>query len=371
MCAGSSTRPAPPYPGAGTDVRVLLDVQAFRQRRGGVSRYFTSLLTEYRADPGLGVEAVTPFRYVDNDYLLDLDPGRYRRTRLALLPAVERARRVRSEIVHHTWYARRFLNVGRGARRITTVHDMIPEVLPAEFGDRNPHLAKREFVAASDAVLCVSDATRRDLLRVYGAPRAAVFVTPLGVSPRFTPAARPPEWAPEEYLLFVGDRWGYKNFPTLVEAVATLGRRHRRLCLVCVGGTPFDATETAALARLGLADRVVRRAVTDAELCGLYAGAVAFVFPSLYEGFGLPILEAFASGCPAVVADTPCFREVADAAALYFPGRDAAALAATLDQVVGDAHLRDTLRRDGLLRARSYTWSRTARQTAEVYRQIL
>ncbi|HEX8632028.1 MAG TPA: glycosyltransferase family 1 protein, partial [Catenuloplanes sp.] len=248
--------------------------------------------------------------------------------------------------------------------------DMIPELFPADFGGFATHHAKREFVARSELVLCVSETTRRDLVRIYGVPAGKVRVTHLGVSARFRPDAVRPAWLPEEYLLFVGHRQAYKNFLTLLDAFTSVARRHPRLRLLCVGGTPFDPAETAAIERTGLADRVIRRVVADAELPGVYAGARVFVFPSRYEGFGLPILEAFRSGCPALLADTACFREVAGDAALFFPGADPEALAAALDRVLGDGTLRAAVVRHGHLRSTSFSWSLTARRTADAYREL-
>ena len=362
-------------------MRVLLDGQSFRQRRGGISRYFASLLAEFRSHPELGIEAITPFRYVNNDFLLDLDPVRYKRPWVSdssvslmaftILNQMRPRRSVHPEIVHHTGYSAKYLRVGEGVRRVSTVHDMIPELFPHYFGRSNPHLDKQKFVESSDAVLCVSESTRKDLLRIFGPPRGEVFVTPLGVSPRFSPHATKPRWTPEEYLLFVGHRQGYKGFPTLLNAFSRVARHHTELQLVCVGGTPFDAEEVAAIDGSGLANRLSQQVVDDAELPGLYASARAFVFPSLYEGFGLPVLEAFACGCPALLADIPCFREVADEAALFFPASDPTALADLIEHILVDQVLRAATVRRGLLRAKVFPWHRTARLTAEAYGEIL
>jgi len=138
------------------------------------------------------------------------------------------------------------------------------------------------------------------------------------------------------------------------------------LKLVCVGGTELDVEEVTAMERLGLTHRVMRRVAADSALSGLYAGAQAFVFPSLYEGFGLPVLEAFASGCPALLADIPCFQESADDAALFFPG----ALSEALGRSLTDGSLRETLVRR-VFSGGSPSPVPTARQTVDIYRQML
>lgn len=362
---------------AGRPVRAAFDDQVFvLQRHGGISRYYTELLREFEQDPGLGVRASTPFRYVVTQHLLDHDPRRFahpqlppRLDRAAVLHALNTARFARAQLltrqlVHHTYY----LPIGLrtpAAGRVCTVYDMIPEHFPELHPHGNPHRAKDAYVAACDAVLCISQSTKDDVLRHYGELDKPVVVTPLGVAPRYFDArAAEPD---RPYVLFVGQRSGYKNFDVLLRALASLRRDVR---LLCVGGPPFSDDETARIAELGLDGSVERREVGDAELPDVYASAVALVFPSRYEGFGLPTVEAFAAGCPVVLAEMPCSVEVGGDAAQFFAPDADDELAAILAELIADPGACDKWRDAGRRRARDFTWRRTAELTADVYREV-
>jgi glycosyltransferase involved in cell wall biosynthesis len=366
-------------PSLASRMLVTFDDQVFTlQKRGGISRYFTELLRVFRADPGLGVEPSTPFRYVVNEHIMELDPSRYRR-----LPApqvVQRDRVLRplnrlmsrhvagATILHHTYYLPDGLEVP-AAKRICTIYDMTPELFPDMFPQGNPHRDKERYVRACDAIACISNTSKADLLKIYGDLDKPVVVTPLGVTGQFfDPPARTGNQA--EFVLYVGQRVGYKNFDVLLRALTHLLTARPSLQLICVGPA-FTNDETARLAELGLADRVSRRSADDGELVRLFAAADCFVFPSLYEGFGLPIIEAFAAGCPVLLADTPCSVEVGGEAAQFFAPDDDQQLAGMIDRLVGDTQSRTAWIEAGRLRARDFTWERTAKLTGDMYRNLV
>jgi glycosyltransferase involved in cell wall biosynthesis len=359
-------------------VKVLLDDQIFiAQRHGGISRYFTEILGVFESTPGMDVQLETPFKYVFNQHLIDYAPTRFGAAplpaRLQRRPIVRGVNaltrgpgRTRGQIVHHTYYFPEYLHLP-ARRRVCTVYDMTPELMPELLGGANPHRAKREFVAECDAVLCISHTTKRDMLALYGPQDKPVVVAPLGVTPQFFSAvARPVE---KPYILFVGGRFSYKNFDMALQAMAALPP-HRRTRLVCTGGGPFSPTELARFEELGLADLLEHHQISDADLPGWYAAAVCLLFPSRYEGFGLPTVEAFAAGCPVVLAEMDCSVEVGGEAAQYFPADDAQALATILDRLAHDRAARAAWIAPGRARAADFTWQRTAELTAEVYRGL-
>jgi glycosyltransferase involved in cell wall biosynthesis len=361
-------------------MRVTFDDQIFTaQRIGGASRYFTELLHEFRSDASHGVHAVTPFRYVITEYLVHSDPARFktpggariaRRGRvLRTMNAARSASRLRrASLLHHTYYLPSYLRLP-ATRRICTVYDMIPELLPELYPNGSPHYAKEAFVRACDAVLCISQTTKDDMLRLYGSLDKPVEVTHLAVSDEYYRAqAKDDDGHP--YVLYIGRREQYKNFDVVLRAFAALAAEHPTLRLLCAGGGPLRDTETARIAELGLTERVERRTIPDAELPALYASAVAMVFPSKYEGFGLPIVESFAARCPVVVADTPCSIEVSDGAAQVFSHDDDEQLAGILSRLAGEPTERARWAALGSSRAQDFSWARTAAQTAAVYRRI-
>jgi len=249
------------------------------------------------------------------------------------------------------------------------VYDMTPELYPDLFRLGNPHGAKREFVERADMILCISESTRRDLLRVFGSVAAPTVVTHLGVSPRFRVGAKPPSWCPDRYLLFVGNRDGYKDFRVALDAFAELAPRHAALALLAVGGGAFTAEETARISRLGLAGRVIQHGVSDDDLPGVFSAATVFVFPSRHEGFGLPTLEALACGTPAVIADSSSHPEAGGDAALYFPPGDSSALAQQLERFLEDGAARRDASARALSHASKFTWRQTALATATAYHE--
>jgi glycosyltransferase involved in cell wall biosynthesis len=361
-------------------MRVTFDDQIFTgQKIGGASRYFTELIDQFRRDPSHGVEALTPFRYVITEHLVHSDPRRYRTPppfRIArrggvmrTLNATRSATRLRrAELLHHTYYLPNYLRLP-ARKRICTVYDMVPELLPELYPERSPHFAKKTYVRECDAVLCISQTTKDDMLRLYGPLDKPVEVTHLAVAAEYYAAqAAPDEDFP--YVAYIGRREQYKNFDVVLRAFAALADEQPKLRLLCAGGGPFRESETARIAELDLTDRVERRTIPDAEMPALYASATALVFPSRYEGFGLPIVEAFAARCPVVVADTPCSIEISGGAAAVFAPDDDAELASILSRIAGDAAERDRWVRLGSARAQDFSWARTARRTADVYRRI-
>jgi len=226
--------------------------------------------------------------------------------------------------------------------------------------------AKRDAVLAADAVLCISESTRRDLLDVLPVPAERVVVTHLAGGVDAAAAGPPVGGAP--YLLHVGSRAaGYKNFDRLVTAFARLAARERDLVLRVVG-LPLDARERRLLDDAGVAARVVHEGVVaDARLAALYRDAVALVYPSLYEGFGIPPLEAAACGGVVAASRVASLPEVMGEDAAWFDPADVDDMEAVLARVVADAPYRAALAARGPARAARFSWRRTVDATVAVY----
>lgn len=364
-------------------MRVGYDEQVFlAQSRGGISRYVVSLVRALKADPSLGVEPVPGWRFSSNAHsndaglsrdlpLFDRLPGPevVQQVGYLLANTSSRRRARRAEILHHTYFHPRFWAPGSKAAHVCTVYDMIPELFPESFPTRNPHLAKQSYVQRCGVVFCISESAKSDLIALYGDPGVPMPVTYLGVGPEFAPGLARPTSVPERYLLFVGRRAGYKDFSVLAEAFAELADTD--VSLLAVGGGAFTDTENDELRRLGTAGRVRQLSVTDDALPAVYGHALAFVFPSRHEGFGLPTLEAMASGIPTVLADSSSHPEVGGDVARYFPAGDPAALTAQLDELLGDEALRASLGAAGVARAATFTWEATAAATADAYHRLV
>jgi len=361
-------------------LQVTYDDRLFTfQRRGGPSRYFAELITTFRAAPELGIEALTPFKYIETEHLLRAD-ARYRRLpmpeshyRMQAARVVNRLRqgpRVKeAQILHHTQYSSSGLHMP-AAVRVCTVYDMIPELFPEIFEGRGPipHREKSRYVEACDAIACISESTKADVLAHYGDIDKPVVVTPLGVGEDFF-TATPDPGSPGDYVLFVGTRDFYKNFDVLLRALARVAEDGAAPGLVCVG-PPLNQAEQERISELGLTGRISQRAASDADLPGIYAAAICLVFPSRYEGFGLPTVEAFAARCPVVLANMACAVEVGGEAAQYFEPDDDESLATIIARFAADPASRQPWIEAGQSRAQDFTWRRTAETTAALYKSL-
>jgi glycosyltransferase involved in cell wall biosynthesis len=268
---------------------------------------------------------------------------------------------------------------GRGQRRVVTVHDVAflarPDLFPRRWlWTYRAGLARA--VRTADALIAVSEHTAEDVVRRAQADPAKVHVVPLAaVVPTTGPAAeetvarfniRTP------YILFVGTLEPRKNLIALVRAYRRLAARGFGHSLVLAGGWGWNSgTLKQELSVQAPGSIAVTGQISSEEVDALYRGAAAVVYPSLYEGFGLPVLEAMARGIPCVVSKTTSLPEVAGDAAVFVDPKNVEEMASAIERVTSDAELREDLRKRGLARAAEFSWDETARNTLEVYRSIL
>jgi glycosyltransferase involved in cell wall biosynthesis len=261
---------------------------------------------------------------------------------------------------------------------VVTVHDLAFIRFPQTFRSYNRtylDFATRLSVRRAARILAVSEHTKREVVGLLGVPPERVVVTPNAVRAHFRPPApatleafRTAKGLPEQFVLYVGTLEPRKNLPTLLEAYAEVARRSDAPLIVGGGkGWLYDQV-FQRLDELGLRERVRFVGYIDEEELPLwYAAATVFVFPSIYEGFGMPPLEAMACGTPVVTSNSSSLPEVVGDAGLMAPPHDAAAFAEAISRVLGDADLRHELRERGLVRARAFDWRVTAERTLAAY----
>jgi glycosyltransferase involved in cell wall biosynthesis len=270
---------------------------------------------------------------------------------------------------------------------VVTVHDLsfvrLPETLP-----RSKRLYLRRLCAASVAraarVIAVSQQTADDLMVSFGVPADRITVIPNGVAAGFAPAAaaevaafRQSRQLPERFILYLGTLEPRKNLPLLLRAYAAWRQQtDAQVPLILAGGKGWFYEEIFRLVQELTLEQDVHFPgfIPQSEVADWYRAASVFVYPSRFEGFGLPVLEAMASGTPVLCSDTPSLGEVVGDAALIFPSDERAgvpALTAQLNQVLGDAGVHGRMRAAGLAQARHYSWTRTAQATLAVYDEIL
>ena len=277
----------------------------------------------------------------------------------------------RFDVFHPTFFDPYFLDFIGSKPFVVTVHDMIPELYPQYFArDNEQIMQKRRVIPLASHIIAVSEQTKRDLVRLMKVPEEKVTVIYHGSDETpYTPSSvRPFPW---DYLLYVGDRAYYKNFDAFAREAAPLLCKHD-LRIVCTGRA-FTREELRLFQSLGIGDRVEWHFVrTDQELLDLYHYAVAFVYPSLYEGFGIPILEAWKAGCPVMLNNASCFPEVAGGAAIFFEmngGRsDFREKLETLCAMDCEERRRLVARQSE--RLKRFSWDTAARQLAGVYEKV-
>lgn len=363
-------------------MRVTFDDQIFsHQARGGISNYFVNLAVRFSKDADLGVELSGFPIYTKNAHLKEAGMGSsLPLARLNKAPilrfsnrAVSKFRKLKRipspEIVHHTYYFGTPWRSHPESRHIVTVHDMIPEMFPEYFPSGNPHARKEEHIFSADAIACVSETTKSDLMALYPDLNVPVVVTPLGVSEEFHPSFET-QGDHANYFLFVGPRGNYKNFDLLLEAFALIFKS-TTASLLLVGGGSIQPSEASRFSELGLENRILHATPKNSELVEMYQKAICLIYPSKYEGFGLPPLEAMASGCPVLLSETPALREVAGNAGEYFPASDPESLAAKMIEMSTNAEFRRDSRERGLERASLFSWSQTASKTRDCYLESL
>ena len=221
------------------------------------------------------------------------------------------------DIFHPTYYSDYFLTHLNGKPFVLTIHDMIPELYPQYYkADNIQIIMKRKLASLANAIIAVSENTKQDIIRILGIPEEKIHVVYHGCS---LPTIKDTSSSfPFPYIIYVGARWTYKNFIPFVKSIAPILKRHHDLHIVCTGAD-FDDEEVSLFEELKIRDRIIHQWVkNDSELYGLYHHALCFVYSSEYEGFGIPILEAYQANCPVLLNRRSCFPEIAENAAIYF-----------------------------------------------------
>lgn len=371
-------------------MEILFDHQTFRnQRYGGISLYISKLINGINQTNTNAAHLTIPdFENENLPKPVADDTWSYRNV-WRMMPTKSRrvsnvfslyALRAKAYDVFHATYYDTYFRKGLARNKpwTFTYHDMTHEML----GHRFPGLIvgqklvqhKNELVQHAPLIIAISELTKQDIVNHHQADPARIRVihhgNPYerlvwGSEPTASPVGFP-------YLLFVGNRWSYKNFILCLEAIAPVLIRHH-VHLICAGGGPFTDDETALLARNHVTGRVHYQPIRNDDLPLLYRHALAFVFPSLYEGFGLPILEAFSCGCPCVLSRAGALPEVAGAeAALYFDPDDRESMATAVEAVItaGDAQ-RQWLTKAGNERLGDFSWQKTIDATMAVYQELV
>jgi glycosyltransferase involved in cell wall biosynthesis len=389
-------------------MKILYDHQMFyRQNYGGVSRYFCELMNQFSHDPGISF--ILPLRYVQNDNLEQFPQlnqfwsnrynilydnpvisfmekkFRFNAVNFALNyvinnkgESISHLKKQDFDIFHPTYYEPYFLQYLQKKPYVITVYDMIHELFPKYFkpGDQTSAW-KKNLIENAGAVIAISENTKQDILKFTAIDPDRVHVIHLGnplvnrEGPGQVNTIRDPVVPKKPYLLFVGGREAYKNFDFFIGSVADILHKNEELQVICAGSLPFSPREKKSLENMNLAHKVHYVKITDASLKNLYKNALALVFPSLYEGFGLPILEAFSSGCPVILSNSSSFPEIGGDAVIYFEPQNSESIVRAVEKVLFSEQCRRELIRKGTERSKLFSWEKTAASTKKVYSSLI
>jgi glycosyltransferase involved in cell wall biosynthesis len=369
--------------GEAASQRIVLDARTVTDHFPGIARYTANLASALSAAapeidlhllraPGAGGRLAVP-----NLPGADVTASPFSLRQQWAVPRV--LGRLGVTVYHSPYY---LMPYRPGVPTVLTCHDLIPVVRPNDFTATQRMIYWMAHVLALHAastVLAVSEASRLDLMRYFGVAPERIVVTPEAADARFCPqsadslaAARREHGLPESYALYVGSNKPHKNLVGLVEAWAGIGGGARGTRLVIAGH--WDPRYPQARQRseqLGLTNVDFLGPVADEDLPTLYAGALIFVFPSLYEGFGLPVLEAMACGTPVICSNNSSLPEVTGEAALLIDPLNTAELTQAMGQLVAESTLRQQMSEKGLAQAARFSWRATALATVDAYRQAV
>lgn len=365
-------------------MKILYDHQAFSmQKYGGISRYFYEIIKYNKKKDVDTVDVTTPLLFSDNYYISDRKVVDYRgffsqrklkgRYKLNLIfnkfESIKLLKRQDFDIFHPTYYDPYFLKYIRNKPFILTVYDMIHERFSGMFSVNDKTSEYKKLLCnKATKIIAISQSTKKDLIEIFNIKESKIEVVYLGNSLTLdNNSVKKDIDLPKKYILFVGSRGVYKNFNRFIEGVSSILHSDKDLCVVCAGGGKFDSSENQLFAALKISAKVFQHTLNDNELSLFYKNALIFVFPSLYEGFGIPVLESFACDCPLVCSNTSSLPEIAGNGAEYFDPYDSKSISTTIKNVLNDNKRKQTLRQNGRDRLKIFSWERTVEKTRDIY----
>jgi glycosyltransferase involved in cell wall biosynthesis len=247
------------------------------------------------------------------------------------------------------------------------IYERLPDYFP--LNDQLPNW-KKITVSSAAAVIAISESTKNDLIEILNVPAEKITVIHHGIEQELPLATQTVPNLPANFILFVGERSNYKNFFRFINCCGQLANVYPDLHFVFAGGGPFQILDSHFIARLNLQSKCIQLNVSDEQLNYLYQNATLFIFPSLYEGFGLPILEAFRAGCPVAASNTSCFPEVGGDAVSYFDPLNEQDMLVTLKKLLHDSNYRNGQIAKGLARVKLFPLHKQITETIALYKKV-
>jgi glycosyltransferase involved in cell wall biosynthesis len=276
------------------------------------------------------------------------------------------------DIVHETYYGTMNI-VPKGARTVLTVLDMIHERFADSMGNEEFLSVKANAIKRADTIICISENTKKDLVEILKVNPAKISVVYLGHAIGSTRIVSSQPVVPDPYLLYVGPTDApYKNFDRLLRAYGSKKRIYKNFKLVCFGPRAFPKQILALMDDIGIErNNICHYSGNDVLLADLYTNSAAFVYPSLYEGFGIPPLEAMSFNCPVICSNASSIPEVVGDAGEYFDPYDIESISAAIEKVLFSSTLPQEMISRGQERTKKFSWEKCAEETEKVYCSLL
>ena len=273
------------------------------------------------------------------------------------------------DIIHTTYYEDYKYEENKDIKKILTVFDLIAEKFPSQYKLNKKELPKKKIIEQSDKIICISHNTKKDLIDIYNVNPNKIAVTHLGYPQKVINLKRIINYP---YVLFVGTRWKYKNFENLLSAISLSKKIINSFKLVVFGGGKFSNLELTLFKKYGFKKTdIIHIEGNDYNLYSCFNFASAFVYPSLYEGFGLPILESFLYNCPVICSNTSSLPEVAGDGAEYFDPYLPESIMLALEKVLFSEDRRNTLIKNGKTQLKKFSWDKCVNQTLAIYNKLI
>jgi glycosyltransferase involved in cell wall biosynthesis len=363
-------------------MKILYDHQMFLlQKYGGITKYFCELMKNLP----VGNQYKLSVLVSENQHLKD-DKNIFRKHNISLPKAEFRGKgRIRTnlynlnkafskftmsrsdyDLLHPTYYDEYFLSHNKKPY-VLTVHDLIQFKFSGQYKKNSMIRQMSELIKKADRIISISANTKKDIVEILNVRPEKIDVIYHGFN---HPTLQPATNRYGRYILYVGYRDGYKNFSSLLKVFSMIANKDGDLRLVCAG-YPFTKSEQAEIATLKISEKVLLIGADENKLNSLFAGALAFVYPTLYEGFGMSILEAFANNCPVCLGKISSLPEVAGEAGAYFDPGSIDSIKETIEKVIYNSDYSKKMIAAGNEQLNKFSWKKCAKETLNTYRCVL
>lgn len=372
-------------------MKIFFDHKIFTlQNYGGPSRYFVNLIDQLNSIETINAKIYAPIHI--NNFLSNTNPNN-----VAIANKIPLANYLsqfntfkkqimkinnklnyfnlninKPDIIHTTYYQDTFPSIN--SNLVVTVFDLIHEIFHKDYNKEKYYLPKENILKKAKQIICISESTKKDLINFYNIDKDKITVIYLAnsLSSKNEFLDKKKIKFRNKFFLYVGPRWKYKNFNQLLYLLNHNKKIHEEFDLITFGGGKLNNEEKELIKKLNLnKNKVIQIDGDENILKSLYRNAEFFIYPSKYEGFGIPILESFSQECPVLCSNTSSLPEVAGDAAIFFDPNDLSSMSSAIDKIISSTDLRMSLIKKGNERLQKFSWNKCALETLNVYKKII